>query len=685
MDGRGVTEPMAGELTGLPLADVLAIDELAEEFEAAWRAGENPDAAGFQSRLAASSEAAREALRDHLALLQEEIASDVASARAGAPRPRVVQHDAAAPIEIGEYRLLARLGGGGMGVVYKAVHRRLGRFVAIKFPRFAGELDGESAARFVREVRLLGRLEHPHLAPALDAGDSEYGPYLVTAFLAGETLESLVRRDGPLAPQSAVALTAQAASALGYAHSQGVVHRDVKPSNLFLETDGVLRVLDFGLAKLVGDDTAPGDALTAGRTQTGEFLGTVGYAAPEQIGGGSPVDCRADVYALGCVFYFLLTGEPLHQGRLADRLKRPMKRLPPLGRRRPEVSGQLESLWRSMVAVVPGKRISMAEAETALRQAQQGKLRSAAGFRFPSTRRTTRRMVGVLALGAALAAGWLAFPLPRVEPSSPPPLALAPFNAIEARRHQRGWAMHEGVSERQVNSIGMPLVLIPPGRLHDQRGLPRRTAVTDPFYLGETEVTLSQFCQFVDQTGYVTEAESASGWGMQDGKLVQRAGFSWKNIGELATGDDFPVNNVSWHDAVAFCKWLTSRDGTGTYRLPTETEWEFACRAGTTTTYYFGNNAGELPLYAWVESNSQGHYHPVGLKGANPFGLYDMLGNRREWCQFDRAGDGAVRRDRPIRGGSYAEGLKVVTCAQRRLQPSSELTYAGFRVVCEIR
>jgi serine/threonine-protein kinase len=681
MDRGSVNQEHPGELAELPLPVVLAIDELADDFEAAWHAGGEPSVDDFQSRLGVTSSAARAALLDHLVRLEAELQSAAASARSGectGPRRRLDRGPTAPPIDVSEYRLLERLGGGGMGVVYKAVHRRLGRFVAIKFPRFAAELDDSSAARFVREVRLLGRLEHPHLATALDAGDSEYGPFLVTALLAGETLQSRVQRDGPLPLELAVELTAQAASALSYAHSQGVVHRDVKPSNLFLGTDGVLRVLDFGLAKLVCDDAESAEALTAGRTQTGEFLGTVGYAAPEQLGGGPHVDGRADVYSLGCVFYFLLTGEPLHEGRLADRLKRPTNRVPSICRNRPEVSGALESLWRTMVASAPEKRMTMADVEATLRS----DLLSAAGFSTP--RRLSKRVIGALAVGASLAAGFAAFLSVRIE--SPMPLrAVAPFSAIEARRFQDGWAEHLNIERITVNSIGMPLVLIPPGRQPDEPGAPPRAAVAKPFYLGETEVTLSQFRQFVDETGYVTEAESAAGWGMQDGKLMQRAGFSWKNLGELATGDDFPVNNVSWNDAAAFCRWLTSLDGAETYRLPTEAEWEFACRAGATTMYYFGNNADELPKHAWIESNSQGHYHPVGLKGPNPFGLYDMLGNRREWCQYDRESDGDVSRVRPIRGGSYADGPKVVTCSQRWQQLSSELTYAGFRVVREVR
>jgi serine/threonine-protein kinase len=478
------------------------------------------------------SAAAREALDDHLAGLQAECA--------GAPLRRIEQAVGVASVDVGEYRLLERLGGGGMGVVYKAQHRRLARLVAVKFPRFAGELDHQCAARFVREARLLGRLEHKHLVPALDAGESPYGPYLVTAFVEGETLETLVKREGPLSVELAMELTAQAACGLAYAHSHGVVHRDVKPSNLLLGDDGELRVLDFGLAKLLAEDVDNDGSMAASRTQTGAFLGTVGYAAPEQLVDGGNVDARADVYALGGVIYFLLTGEPLHEGRLVDRLKRPTKRLPSLAGRRPEVSPSLEKLWRRMVAAAPENRLaSMADVEATVRQESISASRPAAFV----NRRWCKTAFEALAVVAAVIAAWIAWPAQRRVESPPPMNDSVPLRSVGARD-----------PERIVNSIDMPLVLIPAG------------AVSKPFYLGETEVTCGQFRRFVDDTGYVTDAEAASGWGLANGAWVQRAGYSWKNVGEAPTGDNYPVNNVTLNYAVAICRWLTASDRAGNYR-----------------------------------------------------------------------------------------------------------------------
>jgi formylglycine-generating enzyme required for sulfatase activity len=131
----------------------------------------------------------------------------------------------------------------------------------------------------------------------------------------------------------------------------------------------------------------------------------------------------------------------------------------------------------------------------------------------------------------------------------------------------------------------------------------------------------------------VTDAERTAGWGKEDRGWLKRAGYSWKNMGQRVCEDDHCVINVTWNDAVALCAWLNANDDDyGAYRLPTEAEWEFACRAGSTTNYSFGNDAAELVEHGWFADNSQGRFRAVGLKRPNPFGIYDMYGNRQEWC-----------------------------------------------------
>jgi serine/threonine-protein kinase len=202
---------------------------------------------------------------------------------------------------LGEYRIDALLGRGGMGTVYLATHERLGRKVALKL--LAPELADDDAfrARFLRESRLAASLDHPSVIPIYDANEIDGVLYLAMRYVNGPSLHALVRERGPLPVGETSRIADQVAGALDAAHRAGLVHRDVKPANVLLaEPEGHVYLCDFGLAK----QTSAG-----GTTQTGFFLGTLDYAAPEQIE-GKPLDGRADVYAFGGVLYHCLTAEP---------------------------------------------------------------------------------------------------------------------------------------------------------------------------------------------------------------------------------------------------------------------------------------------------------------------------------------------------------------------------------------
>lgn len=206
---------------------------------------------------------------------------------------------------IAGYRVIRRLGQGGMGVVFLAEHELLGRPVAIKIQRQSHPDHSTSTDRFLREMRLQARLETPHVARCLDAGYYEDGLYFVIEYNDGEPLNTLVERLGPLGPSEAAELGRQAALALEAIHRTGLLHRDVKPANMMLGRDGVLKLLDLGLA--CDNDDFGQDELT----RTGEFLGTPAFVAPEQVR-SSDVDHHADLYSLGATLYFLLTARSPH-------------------------------------------------------------------------------------------------------------------------------------------------------------------------------------------------------------------------------------------------------------------------------------------------------------------------------------------------------------------------------------
>ena len=220
---------------------------------------------------------------------------------------------------VGPYELIAPLGAGGMGEVYRARDSRLGRDVAIKSLPAAFAGDPERLARFRREAQALAALNHPNVATIYGLEDSSGTPCLVLELVEGETLAARLGR-GPLPPRDALALGVQVAAAIAAAHERGVVHRDLKPGNVMLSDSGVAKVLDFGLAKsdtplaVEGSlEETPTVTVAAGATVAGAIVGTIAYMSPEQAR-GYPVDRRSDVWSFGCVLYEALTGAPAFRG-----------------------------------------------------------------------------------------------------------------------------------------------------------------------------------------------------------------------------------------------------------------------------------------------------------------------------------------------------------------------------------
>jgi len=209
---------------------------------------------------------------------------------------------------LGPYEMVAHIGAGGMGEVWRARDKRIGRDVAIKvLPEFSA--GDERVRRFEQEARAAGALNHPGLVTIFDVGAVDGAPYIVMELLEGETLREALGDVMPVALplKKAIDYAIQTASALAVAHEKGIVHRDLKPENIFITADGRVKILDFGLAKLAPEATAERDQTISRLTSAGMVVGTPGYMSPEQVR-AKPLDHRTDIFALGSVIYEMLSG-----------------------------------------------------------------------------------------------------------------------------------------------------------------------------------------------------------------------------------------------------------------------------------------------------------------------------------------------------------------------------------------
>jgi serine/threonine protein kinase len=274
---------------------------------------------------------------------------------------------------VGAYRIVNKVGQGGMGVVYQAMHTTLERPAAIKF--LSPELlqDRDYVQRFFREARAAAHLDHPHIVGIYDAGEIDDMPYLVMEYVKGEDLGQRLKRQTKIEPKLTISLIRQAANALSYAHRQGMVHRDIKPANLLISDKETLKVADLGLAKF--RDEPEGE-----QTRTGGLMGTPYYMAPELIMNSRLVDARCDIYALGATVYRVVSGRTPYPGTSATEIFSQRMAGPPVSLKSvcPAVDDHLCSLIERMMEADPAKRYqTMEEVEAAMAHWESGKPRAA--------------------------------------------------------------------------------------------------------------------------------------------------------------------------------------------------------------------------------------------------------------------------------------------------------------------
>jgi serine/threonine protein kinase/tetratricopeptide (TPR) repeat protein len=343
------------------------------------------------------------------------------------------------------------LGRGGFAVVYLARDVRHDRRVALKV------LHEEVASamgtdRFEREIRLAARLQHPHILGVFDSGDVDGRLWFAMPFVEGETLRARMQRERQLPVGDALRIAREVAEALEYAHSQGVLHRDIKPENILL-TGRHAMVADFGIARAIVSD-APSI------TQTGMSLGTPGYMSPEQAMGGGEIDARSDVFALGCVLYEMLAGEPAFDGPNAQSIvARLMTEDPrPLATIRPNLPPMVEPTLRKAMARVPADRYPSAAAFVLdIEQLSAGASTPTGAFAPTATRPSIRRFIAVSVMAVLLfVGGFLAWKRSSALPEDKTPrLAVLPFESIGVTEDDATFA--EGITEELRGKLsGVP-------------------------------------------------------------------------------------------------------------------------------------------------------------------------------------------------------------------------------------
>ena len=342
---------------------------------------------------------------------------------------------------VGRYEILAEIGRGASGQVYRARDPEIDRLVAVKVLTPSAGADPQEVLawreRFRREARAAGRLTHPNIVAIHDVGEDDGRPFLVMELVEGESLDQHLRTQGPFPMEQVVSIGKEVALALDYAHRQGVVHRDIKPANILLRRDGLVKVTDFGIARLSGAEA----------TRTGQILGTPSYMSPEQIAGGK-VDGRSDLFSLAAVMYELLTGEKTFPGETVSTiLYRIVHEEPiPIRRLNPSLSSPLDLCLRRALAKDPAERhASAGELAKDLQATATSRPSDAATTRIISPRRSPRRPPAqrakrspwlwgtAAAVGLALAAVvWFRPTLsPPPRPLPPPATAPAPSATIQ--------------------------------------------------------------------------------------------------------------------------------------------------------------------------------------------------------------------------------------------------------------
>ncbi|MEP7121183.1 MAG: bifunctional serine/threonine-protein kinase/formylglycine-generating enzyme family protein [Byssovorax sp.] len=641
-------------------------------------------------------------------------------------------------------RLLRPLGEGGMGVVWAARHLTLGTDVAVKLIRpERGVADPALAVRFEREARATARIAHPHVVQVMDFGAVDGAvPYLVMELLRGFTLAELLARGGRLSLATVKSLVQQVGSALESAHAHGIVHRDIKPHNIFIleESKGYplfVKVLDFGVAKMLGEEHAAG--ANPALTETGMVIGSAPYMSPEQLEGSKDVDLRSDLWSLGVIVYESLTGAQPFQGSsfvsvgaavLRGKYRPATELRPSLPRSIDdwiakalclEPSGRFQSAPEMVAALLDQDSLSPeSESELAIADIRPAAFATTVavkpepGLQAPSeatpsgeTRLVPSSMADLVAPegGTVSHAPAARKPEPtqphRERPRRRGVLIASAVSVVAAAGALLIWRARPAVSTGSppgmvvIAGATFPMGSPAEGETPSDE-TPRHAVAVAPFWLDLTEVTVRAYaaCTSCERPPLVAESEGVT----PNGRSF------WSQFCNREGAGDHPINCVDWHQARDYCASLGKR-------LPTEAEWELAARGKAAEEFPWGaappsgarlnacgvecsrmlterlEAVGKPPWpRMYDDDDSAPATAPVGHypAGASPAGVMDLAGNVWEWTESHYCPYGKEDCDdsrRVLRGGGWDTVESQYLRAAHRLPsaPTSRGWSIGFR------
>ena len=525
---------------------------------------------------------------------------------------------------IKDYLIETELGAGGMAVVYLAEHRLLQSKVAIKILNFEFVKNENIRKRFLSEARNMARMSHPNIIKVTDLIDQGDTIALVMEYVSGETLKDYIEQNAKLSNEDLKSIFIQMLEAVSFVHKNNLIHRDIKPSNFMISREGQIKLLDFGIAK-----NADSNSAEYTQTGTGMQMGTPLYMSPEQILETKGVTAQTDIYSLGVVLWQMITGRKPYDSKTLSNFQLQTKivneALPLTGTK-----------WDSIIQ-------KATEKELLKRYLSCDDFQNDIGI-FESTDKSKNDSIEISSLLTN-------------ENSN--------YDDVTVMNEFFSGAVPPIIKKMPSNKLNIDWVDIPGGTFLMGSPIFEKDRMVDevqhevslsPFKMSRYPITFKQYDAFCKATGF--EQPSDKDWGR--GKR--------------------PVINVNWDDATTFAEWLG-------YLLPTEAEWEYACRAGSRNAYITGNRLSVTQANFNEQMTTE-----VGRFEPNSCGLFDMHGNVWEWCN-DWYGEypkitqinpkGPVSgTHRVYRGGSWSSSVDKCRFANRgNCRPAARRNTIGFRLV----